>query len=230
LPMPAPLGYRNIGSGKPKEPDAQTAPLIRQVFELYGTGRFNFALLLQEAEHLGLRGRSGKAITKNGLSKLLNNPFYVGLIHIGKTGETFSGAHEPLIPKALFDRVHDILHGRINTRSQRHDFLLRRRLVCKACQHTLIGETHKSFVYYRCQVPECPTTSIREELAERAILSAIESLPLSRDEQIYCFQELDGMRADAGRRQEENCKRFSNRQIPQALATTREPSRKDAIW
>src|SRR5436309_1705712 len=31
LPMPAPLGYRNIGSGKPKEPDPKTAPLVRHL-------------------------------------------------------------------------------------------------------------------------------------------------------------------------------------------------------
>jgi site-specific DNA recombinase len=38
LPMPAPLGYRNIGGGKPKEPDPKTAHLIRQLFEMYATG------------------------------------------------------------------------------------------------------------------------------------------------------------------------------------------------
>lgn len=203
LPMPAPLGYRNIGSGKPKEPDTQTAPLVRQVFELYSTARFSFPQLLVETERLGLRGRSGKPITKNGLSKLLNNPFYMGLIHIGKTGESFAGAHEPLISKAIFDRVQDILHGRTNTRTQRHDFLFRRRLVCKACQYTLIGETHKSFVYYRCQVRDCPATAIREENAEQAILDRLIMLRLHPDEQRYCLEELARLRADANKRQEE---------------------------
>ena len=203
LPMPAPLGYRNIGGGKPKEIDPQTAPLVRQVFELYSTARFGFPQLLVEIERLGLRGRSGKFITKNGLSKLLNNRFYTGLIHIAKTGESFAGVHEPLISNALFDRVQDILHGRTNTRTQRHDFLFRRRLVCKACWHTLIGETHKSFVYYRCQVRACPTTAIREEAAENAILSRLIRLRLHPEEQRYCLQELAKLRADASKRQEE---------------------------
>jgi DNA invertase Pin-like site-specific DNA recombinase len=203
LPMPAPLGYRNIGSGKPKEPDPQTAPLVRQVFEIYSTARFSCPQLLVEIERLGLRGRSGQPITKNGLSTLLNNPFYMGLIHIGRTGESFAGVHEPLISKALFDRVQDILHGRINTRTQRHDFLFRRRLVCKACRYTLIGETHKSFVYYRCQVRECATTAIREEAVEQALLNRLLMLRLVPDERRYCLEELARLRGDANKRQEE---------------------------
>ena len=203
LPMPAPLGYRNIGSGKPKELDPQTAPLVRQVFELYGSGRFSFPQMLTETERLGLRGRSGKAITKNGLSKLLNNPFYMGLIRITKTGESFSGCHESMISKALFDRVQTILRGRTNTRTQRHDFLFRRRLVCKRCEHTLIGETHKSFIYYRCQVHTCPTTTLREERAEQFFRSTFALLQLNGDEQRYCMQELDLLRADSHRRHDE---------------------------
>jgi site-specific DNA recombinase len=203
FPMPAPLGYSNVGSGKPKEPDSKTAPLVKQLFDLYSTGRFGFHQLLAEAERIGLRGRSGKLITRNGLSKILNNRFYMGLISIAKTSETFQGSHEPLISKALFDRVHDVLHGKTNTRVQRHDFLFRRRLMCKDCCHTLIGETHKSFVYYRCQVRECPTTAIREEAAEQAILSRFTTLQLSPDETRYCFEELGRIRSDATKRQEE---------------------------
>ncbi len=203
LPMPAPVGYLNIGGGKPKEPDSKTAPLVKQLFDLYSTARFSFPQLLAEAERIGLRGRSGKPITRNGLSKLLNNRFYMGLIHIEKTGQTFTGAHEPLISTALFDRVQDILHGRTNTRVQKHDFLFRRRLVCKSCSNTLIGETHKTYVYYRCQVSGCPTTTIREEAAEHAILSRFMTLRMRSDEQQFCSQELASLRSDAIQRQEE---------------------------
>jgi site-specific DNA recombinase len=203
FPMPAPLGYLNIGSGKPKMPDPKTAPLVKQVFDLYSTGRFSYPQLLAETERIGLRGRSGKPITLNGLTQLLNNRFYTGLIHIGKTGESFEGVHEPLISRALFDRVQDVLHGKINTRVQRHDFLFRRRLVCKSCSYTLIGETHKSFIYYRCQVSRCPTTAIREEVAEQAIVSSFAALRLSTKEQRYCSEELGRVRSDVVKRREE---------------------------
>jgi site-specific DNA recombinase len=202
LPMPAPLGYLNIGSGKPKELDPQTAPLVRQLFELYSTATVNFAALLEHAARIGLRGRFGKPVSKNGLSILLNNPFYIGLIHVKKTNQTFSGIHEPLIPKALFDRVQDILHHRLNTRVLRHDFLFRRRLTCKLCRHTLIGEPHKNLIYYRCQIRACPNTMIREEAAEAAILERLTSLSLSPDEQHYFSNKLNAVMSDANRQQE----------------------------
>ena len=203
LPMPAPLGYRNIGGGKPKELDRDVAPLVKQVFELYATARFGFHQLLTEIRKMGLCGRGGKPLTLNGLSKLLKNPFYAGLIHIHKTGETFKGVHEPLIPATMFERVQDILQGKVNTRCQRHDFLLRRRIVCKDCQHTLIGETHKTFVYYRCQTRACPTTAIREEAAELAIRNTLLPLQLTKQERRYCYQHLEQFRADRSRRQDE---------------------------
>ncbi len=203
LPMPAPLGYRNISSGKPKEPDPKTAPLVRHLFEKYSTGTANFHDLLHEAERIGLRGRSGKQVTMNGLTKLLNNTFYMGLIHIKVSGQSFLGAHQPLISKALFQRVQDVLHGKTNTRTNRHDFLFRRRLSCKGCGHTLIGETHKGFVYYRCQTRECPTTAIREEVAENSFLETLLQLRLLPDEQQYCWQELRRLKADSHKQTED---------------------------
>ena len=195
LPMPAPLGYRNIGSGKPKEPDPQAAPLVRHLFELYSTGTANFHGLVKEADRIGLRGRSGKKVTLNGLTTLLNNPFYTGLIQIKASGQSFAGAHEPLISKALFERVQNVLQGKSNTRTNRHDFLFRRRLGCKGCGYTLIGETHKGFVYYRCQVRECPTTAIREEAAEKSFIDAFLDLHLTPKEHLYCWQEVSQLRA-----------------------------------
>jgi hypothetical protein len=108
-----------------------------------------------------------------------------------------------LISPALFRRVQDILHGRTNTRSNRHDFLFRRRLACKSCAYTLIGETHKGFVYYRCQVRECATTAIREEAAEKSFLEAFLGLRLSPDEQRYCWQEVRKLRAERQEQTEE---------------------------
>jgi len=200
LPMPAPLGYRNIGSGKPKEPDPKTAPLVRHLFQVYATGTANFHSLLEEAERIGLRGRSGKPVTKNGLTKLLNNAFYTGLIQIKVSGQSFTGVHEPIIP-ALFHRVQDILHGKTNSRTNRHDFLFRRRLSCKACGNTLVGETHKGFVYYRCQIRSCATTAVREEVVEQSLLERFLALRLSPDEQQYCIQQVQKLNRDSARHQ-----------------------------
>src|SRR5919106_2225553 len=53
---------------------------------------------------LGLRNRRGGKFTLNGFSIILNNPFYIGLIELRRTGEIFPGCHQPLISKSLFDQ------------------------------------------------------------------------------------------------------------------------------
>jgi len=43
--------------------------------------------------------------------KFFANPFYIGVIRIKASGESYDGVHQPLIPKSLFDRVQDVLDG-----------------------------------------------------------------------------------------------------------------------
>src|SRR3989442_2752976 len=40
-PLPAPLGYLDMGKAEPKEPNRAKAPLVKQTFELYGSGSYN---------------------------------------------------------------------------------------------------------------------------------------------------------------------------------------------
>src|SRR2546426_6988675 len=101
-PMRAPIGYLNRGGGKPKEPDPAVAPLVRSAFELYATGAHSLLTLRREMTRMGLRNRNGNKVTRTGMSVLLNNPFYMGIIKLRKTSETFRGAHQPLITKSLF--------------------------------------------------------------------------------------------------------------------------------
>ena len=93
--------------------------------------------------------------------------------------------------------------GKLNTRVNRHDFLYRRRLKCKNCEYSLIGETAKGHVYYRCHTSTCSTRSLREEIVESAVLAEFSRLALSPEERRYVRQELERMRGDAaGQRQE----------------------------
>ena len=212
FPLPAPIGYLDKGGGKPKEPDPVAAPLVRKAFELYATGRHTFETLGAELFRLGLRNRRGGAVTRNGWSKLLNNPFYLGLIHLKRTGETFSGAHSPLIPKSLFDRVQQVLTGKYNTRSQRHEFLFRRLLACKHCGYSLIGERQKGHVYYRCQGRQCPTTCIREEAVDELIGQVLTPLRLDAEEMAYLKARLPQLKANWQTQRESEIKALTLRQ------------------
>ena len=203
-PLPAPLGYVDRGKGKPKEPDPAKAPLIRQAFELYATCRYNLHTLREELHRRGLRNRGAGRLSITGVSTLLNNPFYMGLIRLRRTGEVFPGAHDPIIKKALFERVQEVLSGKTNRRTERHAFTFRRLLRCVHCHHALIGERQKGHVYYRCHGMECPTTSLREESIETLALAMIEPLEMLPDEQAHVAERIGGLRAAARERVEEH--------------------------
>src|SRR5438477_11174380 len=131
--MPALLGYLDAGPGKTKVPDPERAPLMKMAFEVYATGKYGLNRLSEVLFELGLRTKSGKQVSDSVLSRLLKNPFYIGVIRIQKTGESFLGVHEPLVSKSLFDTVQAILEGKYVSGPQRHEYLFRRFVRCKHC-------------------------------------------------------------------------------------------------
>jgi hypothetical protein len=168
-PMRAPLGYFDCGKGKPKAIDPGKGPLIRQMFELYASGRYSHWTLRAEMKKRGLRNHAGKVLSVNSTARILHNPFYIGIIKIERRGETFQGVHPPLIKKSVFDRVQSILLGRVPARPIKHDFTFRRLITCVTCGRTLYGELQKGHVYYRCHGRECRGTSYRESEIENRV-------------------------------------------------------------
>ena len=189
-PWNAPLGYLNTGSGKVKEIDTFRAPLIKRVFELYATGKYSLTELRKESEAIGLRSLSGKVLSRNSLSIMLNNPFYVGIIRIKRTGETFKGKHRPIISSALFNQVKRVLAGKNNKKVYVHDFLFRGLFNCAYCGYYMIGEKQKGKIYYRCHKKDCPTKGVREEHIDKSIRSILSSLK-------FTDLEIKRLRADS---------------------------------
>lgn len=214
-PLPAPVGYLNAGKGR-KEIDPIKGPLVRRAFELYATGKTNILLLVDEMYRLGLRNRNGGKVTRNGMCRLLNNRFYMGLIEMKQSRETFAGAHQPLITKRLFDAVQDVLHGRAVRRTNRNSFLFARLLKCRLCGYSLIGESQKGHVYYRCHTRTCPTTGIREEAVDETLRQVLARLQFNGREQEYLAARLEETRLNWAK----EC-RAANDSIQVALAGVR---------
>jgi DNA invertase Pin-like site-specific DNA recombinase len=190
FPMRAPIGYLDRGGGKPKEPDPVMAPLVRRTFELYATGEYSLQTLRKEAARIGLRNLAGKPLSMNGMSTLLNNPFYIGIMQIDKTKETFRGIHTPILSTKLFDRVQNILRGRFAPRTRKHSFLFRRMFHCAHCTRVLTGESQKGYVYYSCHTPTCPTTSVREDRADGTFGDEFSYVVFSDDEVLAIEHEI----------------------------------------
>lgn len=163
-PWSAPRGYLNNGGGKPKTIDPVVGPLVKQAFELYSTGRYSLDQLRQEMRHRGLTASNGNKLALDAISKLLNNPFYCGVILVRSTGQSYKGVHEPLVSKRLFSQVQDVLSGKRIKKETKHSYHYRRAFKCALCGYSLIGEKQKGHVYYRCHTKTCPTKCVREDV------------------------------------------------------------------
>lgn len=182
-PLPAPVGYLDRGKAKAKEIDPVRGPLVREMFELYATGHYPLQALRMEMARRGLTsGRSGKPLTLATIARTLHNPFYVGIVHIRTTGETFPGGHEPLVSKATFDRVQRVMAGKTSIRATKHGFAYRQMIKCAGCGLSLIGERQKGHVYYRCHSQTCRGTTLREDRIDAQISCFLDLVSLNEDE------------------------------------------------
>ncbi|MBK9214621.1 MAG: recombinase family protein [Chloracidobacterium sp.] len=207
FPFPAPPGYLNLGSARPKEIDPVTGPLIKSAFELYATGRYSLYALTEKMFELGLRNRNRGKLSKNGINICLRNPFYMGLLKVSTMKEVFVGQHKPLITKALFDEVQNVLDGKRIKKTTNHFFVYRRRVRCGYCQNLLIAERQKGHAYYRCHTRNCAQKPLREELIEGQLCEVLKRIEFGEDElqyfevEILKLQETEPKRLEKMRRE-----------------------------
>lgn len=179
-PFRAPVGYLDTGGGNVKAVDPVKAPMIKSLFEDYATGEYSVRELRLIAHAKGLSNVDGRPISLTGITTILHNPFYTGLIHIKRTGERFAGAHEPIITKTLFDQVQANLANKKQQGKGKYDYLYRRMFTCIQCGRSLIAERHKGRVYYRCHL--CAGVSLREDAIDQTINDSMQYCVLTDEE------------------------------------------------
>ncbi|MFO1086531.1 MAG: recombinase family protein [Reyranellaceae bacterium] len=192
-PLGAPLGYLDQGGGKPKTIDPIRGALIKQAFELYATGLWTLHTLRDALHARGLRNRRGGRVTITGLSTILNNPFYTGIIKLRKTRQVFEGVHEPLIEPKLFEEVADVLTGRTPKRGPRNRYRYQRMLRCQACGYALTAERQKGHLYYRCHTRGCTGACVREEQINAAVFGDAARLSLTPEQWKAIERDVDAL-------------------------------------
>lgn len=186
-----PLGYRSpTKEERQKYEKAQKLPdhklpLIKEAFELYDTGNYSLSTLTDEMKKRGLKGKSGKPITKGTIETILKNPFYVGLFRWN--GEIYKGNHEPAVDRPLFDRVQERLTGKNVRGKSKHEYSLSKFVQC-SCGWNLIPSQHKKHIYLECHNPKCKAyykikkkkvRSIREDIVFDLIIKVVRELKIS---------------------------------------------------
>jgi site-specific DNA recombinase len=162
-PHKPPVGYKSVkGTSSRVEhvPDEAKGPLIRQAFELFASGDYSLKVLSEEMFARGLATGSGRMYSEENMKRILSRDFYVG--RIVWNGTAYEGKHRPIVPKALFHRVQEVLKKRSADTGEkgRLDFLLRGLAYCAVCHRRLTGEIHPRGSYYHClravDGPRCP--------------------------------------------------------------------------
>ena len=183
-PFQAPLGYmKGSQNGKGAlTPDPVRVPLVRAVFEQYGTGRYDKAEVLSRATALGLTTQAGKPLTAQSFGALLRNPIYSGRLNVPSWNISARGDFEALIPESLFLRVQRLLDGKgepLRPHSRNHpDFPLRRFVACSHCATPLTGSwstgRSKKYPYYHCR--KCQRTKTGKQNLEDLFVELLSSL------------------------------------------------------
>jgi site-specific DNA recombinase len=162
FPHGAPLGYANLREVIAGHhvahivPDPERASLITAAFQSHATGEWTLQRLAGELAHRGLtnrgrRDREPKAITWQGLAKILANPVYVGIVEWN--GVQHPGTHEALIDPETFRRVQELLAARAarGTRERKHPHYLKGLLHCGVCGRRLsIQHSKGRYTYFFC--------------------------------------------------------------------------------
>jgi site-specific DNA recombinase len=147
-PTYAPTGYVNDKAISGISPDPVSAPLIRELFENYARAGMSVKDATEWARKRGLRSRYGAPLVRSAVHSILSNPIYYGALPW--KGNLFTGKHEPIISKGLFNRVQQRLHSGTSPMTQR-EFPYRGLLTCGYCGCSITAEIKKSkYVYYRC--------------------------------------------------------------------------------
>lgn len=201
-PLPAPLGYEDMGAAKPKQIDTIRGPLLKRAFELYATGTYSLSTLTEEMYHLGLRNRNDGKLSKNALNVCLRNTFYIGLVQLRSMTEAFIGQHRPLISKSLFDKVQVALDGKSVKKQVTHFFLFRRKITCGSCRNSLSPERQKGHVYYRCHTKVCTQAAVKEEAVLEQFGHLLRQIQFTADEVRAFESEIEKYRQEEPERAE----------------------------
>ena len=207
----APIGYLNEGSMYNKPIDPIRAPFIIDLFNMYATGEWSLIALADWGNEHGLtavpmrkrrtkkelladdddeeevREKYSRPLNAGLISRVLRNPFYIGLITNSKGEYIKSRGHEALISEELFEQVQDLLDKkRVSKRyTKKLDHPFRGLIRCAQCRRAFCPYPKKGTMYYgaRC-APGCKNKrkSLNEQKVAEMLRTVICGLNFTEDE------------------------------------------------
>jgi len=196
-PWQPPTGYLPSGEKEQKcvaVVDPERAPIIKQIFQRVAydgwSGRKVFMWL---KDGVKFRTKNGKFLHLANVQRILQNQFYYGIIEYPtKSGTFYTGKHEPLIDKTLFDLVQTKIKKDIVINYASKEFAFTKLIICGHCGSGITADekfkklsdgTTNRYVYYGCTRSRdinCPGGYIREEALMDQIVNLVEKANLDQ--------------------------------------------------
>ena len=187
----APIGYLNVKDANGKSEiivDKTRSLLVKEMFEMYATGKFAIGDLIKFAKKNNLtntffKNKKPSPVSGSVIIQMLCNPFYYGEMYVKKYNKSYPHKYETLITRDLFERCQQVKKNRAdkNNRTQvvlqtaKKDFIFRGLLKCAVTGRTISSDIKKDkHVYLITWDPE--NTNKKMYVNENKILKILESI------------------------------------------------------
>lgn len=186
----APYGYRNVRrEGRSLvATDAARAKGVRRAFDLYAYHGHTLDSLIDQLDEEGvIYTAKARRFTRSKLHTLLRDRSYIGEVFYQE--QWYPGVQEPLIDRATFDRVQQLLGGQVY---RAHELTYAGNLIeCGHCGRPITGETitkksGKTYRYYRCAgytAEGHPRVRLPESKLDKQVLGLFDQLRIE-DEKV----------------------------------------------
>ncbi|OHA89016.1 MAG: hypothetical protein A2653_01565 [Candidatus Zambryskibacteria bacterium RIFCSPHIGHO2_01_FULL_43_25] len=205
-PAPAPTGYLNekrIDRKGYVMVDTDRAPVIRKMFEKVAyenwSGRKIYNWLKFD---LNFRSAtSNKPLTLSNIYRLLQTPFFYGQFEYPTgSGNWYTGKHEPIITKELYQKARENLI-RSEIKNTDKQFAFSRLMTCGLCGSGIVADEKikklakggiAKYIYYGCSRSrnrDCKCGYIREEEIIKQLIELMSNLELDQNFIMKKFNE-----------------------------------------
>lgn len=206
-PVQAPTGYLNMKTADQRGVvviDPERAPVIRQIFEKVAYERWSGRKVHDWLKfELNFKSPLGnKNLTLSNVHKILEAPFYYGSFEYPmKSGNWYTGRHEPIITKELYDAARAQLKPDCVTRESRKEFAFAKIGTCGKCGSGICGERKEKprkdssiavYTYYGCNRSRdrnCKSGYMREDILLEQLLELVDELEWDEDVASICFSK-----------------------------------------
>jgi DNA invertase Pin-like site-specific DNA recombinase len=116
--------------------DPERAPIVRQMFEKVAYEKWSGRKLFHWLKFdLNFKTRNGnKGLALSNIYLILQNPFYYGVFEYPrKSGNFYTGKHEPIITKELFDQVQEQVKNQALRTQEPKEFAFTKMMTCGIC-------------------------------------------------------------------------------------------------